>query len=293
MAFPRLNNVSFWLLPPSLILLLLSSLVENGAGTGWVRDLIVSDFECKDSILVLSSYSLILWENNYFSDYQMKFNKKFLKKFERNMIKLKNYQKSIIVGILLSDGCLELRKGWNPRLRIEHSLKNFEYVWSLFFKLSNLVNSYPLLIKRNFRNKNFFSISFKTRQLECLNEIKNLFYNPVTNKRQISLEIFHYIDYISLAYWIMGDGSKINKGGLLLCTDSFTLNEIILLINILKIKFNIEATILYRQSISPKDRKTILNEGQKIARIFINKKNFDLIREQIRPYFTPDFLYKI
>lgn len=60
MAFPRLNNVSFWLLPPSLLLLLLSALVENGAGTGWVRDLIIEDFECKYSILILSSCNIII-----------------------------------------------------------------------------------------------------------------------------------------------------------------------------------------------------------------------------------------
>lgn len=47
------------------MLLLLSALVENGAGTGWVRDLIIGDFECKDSILVLSSCNLILWDNNF------------------------------------------------------------------------------------------------------------------------------------------------------------------------------------------------------------------------------------
>ena len=61
--FPRLNNISFWLLPPSLILLLVGSLAKSGAGTGWVRDLIIKDFECKDSILILSGCNIILWNN--------------------------------------------------------------------------------------------------------------------------------------------------------------------------------------------------------------------------------------
>jgi len=40
----------------------------------------------------------------------------------------------------------------------------------------------------------------------------------------------------------MGDGSKRNKG-ITLCTDNFNIEEVILLINILIIKFNINPTI--------------------------------------------------
>ena len=75
----------------------------------------------------------------------------------------------------------------------------------------------------------------------------------------------------------MGDGSKTGGGGLILCTDSFSLKDIILLMNILKIKFDIDATIYWRYSISPKDRKTILNNNIKQGRIYINKKNYNKI----------------
>lgn len=289
MAFPRLNNVSFWLLPPSLILLLVSALIESGAGTGWVRDLITEDFECKDSILVLSSYSIILWENNYISS---NFNKKFISKEEKNRINLTSLQKSILVGVILSDGHIEKRKGWNPRLRIEHSFKNFEYVWLLFQKFLVLVSSYPLLIKRKFKNKLFFSLAFRTRQLNCLNEIWQLFYDPKTNKKVIRLELYHYIDYVALAYWIMGDGSKLGNG-ILLCTDSYSLKEVIILMNILKIKFDIDSKIQFRYSVSPIDRITLLNKGEKIARITINGSNLNKIKDKIKPFFTNDFLYKL
>ena len=40
----------------------------------------------------------------------------------------------------------------------------------------------------------------------------------------------------------MGDGSKRDKG-LILCTDNFNLQEVVLLVNILMIKFNINPTI--------------------------------------------------
>ena len=44
-----------------------------------------------------------------------------------------------------------------------------------------------------------------------------------------------------LAHWIMGDGSKRAKG-IVLCTDNFSLQEVILLANILNFKFDINPT---------------------------------------------------
>ena len=120
------------------------------------------------------------------------------------MINLTFFQKSMIVGILLSDGNIEKRKGWNPRIRIEHSFKNFNYIWFVFNELSTLINTFPLLIKRKFKSKYFYSLAFRTRQLSCLNEMYDLFYD--TNKKEkvsgayaiklIKYEIFYYINYI-------------------------------------------------------------------------------------------------
>jgi hypothetical protein len=75
----------------------------------------------------------------------------------------------------------------------------------------------------------------------------------------------------------MGDGAKRNKG-VILCTDSFSLKEIILLINILKIKFDLDCTIHY--------------DNNKY-RIFICKKSLNKIYNNILPYFDNQFLYKI
>ena len=63
--------------------------------------------------------------------------------------------------------------------------------------------------------------------------------------------------------------------------------------NILKIKFDIDSTINWRYSISSTDRKTVLNNNKKIGRIYINKLNYDKIKNKIKPYFTDDFLYKL
>jgi hypothetical protein len=75
----------------------------------------------------------------------------------------------------------------------------------------------------------------------------------------------------------MGDGAKRNKG-IVLCTDSFTLSEVILLMNILKIKFDLDCTIHI--------------DGNK-HRIYINKHSLSKIIHHIQPYFYETFLYKI
>lgn len=126
------------------------------------------------------------------------------------------------------------------------------------------------------RGKLFYSLEFQTRQLKSLNEIYNLFYIELKRKI-ITPELFHYIDYIALAHWIQGDGARRNKG-IVLCTDCFTIKEVVLLMNILNIKFNINSTIHYDNN---------------RARIFINKKELNKIKPYIKPFFVKTFLYKI
>ena len=275
--------------------MLVSSLVENGAGTGWVRYLIIKNLECKYSTKILSDKNenkieknikntkIILWETS--NDFNLN-KKKNLLKLERNMIQVSNFNESIIIGLILSDGHIEKRKGWNPRIQLEQSIKNFEYLWYVFKKFNLFNSNYPYLIRREFRTKIFYSLVFKTRQLNCFNKYYMLFYNY--NKKLIKPELYNYINYISLAHWIMGDGSKTGKG-LLLCTDSFSIKEVVILINILKIKFNIDSSIHYHTSISP-NKKIIKN---KIPRIYINENNLNKIKPFIKPYFVKSMLYKI
>ena len=295
MAFPRLNNISFWLLPPSLILLLVSSLVENGAGTGWVRYLIIKDLECKYSTKILSDENknrkknyinkneIILWETE--NNFSLNKNK-LISKLERNMIQVSNFNRSIIIGLILSDAHIEKRQNWNPRIQLEQSMKNFEYLWYVFNKFNIFNSNYPFSNKRTLRNKTFYNLIFKTRQLNCFNEYHNLFYDK--NKKLIKTELFHYIDYIALAHWIMGDGSKRGKD-LILCTDSYTIKEVVILINILKIKFNIDSYICYHISVSPNNKKI----KNRVARICINTNNLEKIKSFIKPYFVDSMLYKI
>jgi len=284
-----------------------------------VRHLIIKNFECKYSTLVLSCNNIktfnqitgfrsnsilnfinesplekkllkdiknvVLWDKPENTSFYLR---KFLFKVDRNKINITTFNKSIIIGVMLSDGYLEKRKGWNPRIRIEQSIKYIEYIWYLFNQLAVLVNSYPYMIKRNLRGKWFYSLSFKTRQLNSINEIYNLFYNG-ENKKCLNISLIHYFNYIVLAHWIMGDGSKMGKG-IILCTDSFSIVEVVLLMNILLIKYDVSSTIHYVTFVSLRGEKI---NNIKAPRIYINGKNLDKIRLYIKPYILNCFLYKI
>lgn len=314
MSFARLNNISFWLLPPALVSLLASALVENGAGTGWVRHLIIKNFECKYSTLVFSNKNNNLIKNNKFKNKEVsriylvldiiiwdnrynisKYNLKFISKIDKDNIHLTKFNKSILIGTLLSDSYIEKRNNWNPRIRFEQSIKNIDYINYLYYQLSILTSiTKPLLIKRNLRNKEHYSLSFRTRQLKCLNEIYNLFYIKDENNQNIkklNIKLFEYFDNIVLANWIMGDGSKSNSGGLILCTDSFSYYDINILINILIIKYNINPKIRYHLSYKPSDILK-LNKSLK-PRIIIYKSDYNKIKYLIRPYILNCFLYKL
>ena len=67
----------------------------------------------------------------------------------------------------------------------------------------------------------------------------------------------------------MGDGANLNKG-LVLCTDSYTLQEVVTLINVLKIKYDIDCTIQGINNNRP--------------RIYILAESMGKLRLLVKPY---------
>lgn len=58
-------------------------------------------------------------------------------------------------------------------------------------------------------------------------------------------EIYDLLSPMTLVHWIMSDGASIKNGGVLLCTDSYTISDVCKLINVLKIKFNLNCTLQF------------------------------------------------
>ena len=90
---------------------------------------------------------------------------------------------------------------------------------------------------------------------------------------------------VSLAYWIMDDGSfNKAKGYLVLCTDSYSKEDVLYLISILRDKFFLSCGL-----INHKKTKSGLNT----YRIRINKKSIPYLIQITKPYFIPSMLYKL
>lgn len=206
-----------------------------------------------------------------------KLTKGILTKKLRNMYTLNKYERSIIIGLLLSDSWLQYKLKCNPRIGLKQSIKHSEFFFKVYFELSKFMSNYPYICYNTKNGKQFISLAFNTRQLYCFNLFKDLFYLENSTKKIIKPALYNYFDEIVLAYWIMGDGSKKNKG-ITLCTDSYSYKEVTLLMNILYIKFNI-ITSIHKEKNRP--------------RIYINKKELDKIIPSIKPYFNKKFLYKL
>jgi len=126
------------------------------------------------------------------------------------------------------------------------------------------------------KNKIYYAIKFQTLSLPCFNVYRELFYNT-EGKKILPLNIEYLLTKRGLAYWIMDDGYKSGKG-LYICTESFSLNEINILINILKNKFNLECN--YHK----------VTNGYII---YIFNNSISKLIEIVKPYFIKQFYYKL
>ena len=84
---------------------------------------------------------------------------------ELKMFQLPLYQKSVIVGLLLSDGWLTYASAnnKNARLGFEQSYSRSDYVWFVFHALSHYCASFPVLKISGRGNQKFSSFKFTTR----------------------------------------------------------------------------------------------------------------------------------
>lgn len=106
-----------------------------------------------------------------------------------------------------------------------------------------LTPNYPYKTKIKQKGKIYNGLEFYTRQLKVLNELKILFYLPFSTKKTITIHLFDYLDYLALAHWIKCKGKKLKNGGKYLKTNNLNYKELIILLNILIIKFNLNPTL--------------------------------------------------
>lgn len=188
------------------------------------------------------------------------------------------YQYSTVVGLLLSDAILRVHKLPTARLIFKQSIVNFKYflfVWSI---LGCLCSSMPYLEYTKLQGKIFPTLILSTRAYASLGDLYTLFYN--NGKRVVPGDIYDLINPVSLAHLIMGDGQASTQKykGLTLCTDNFSNYDVVRLMNVLKIKY---------------DLNTSLQFAAGKPRIYFYGKEMDKLFAITYLHMAPSMMYKI
>lgn len=169
----------------------------------------------------------------------------------------------------------------NARLVFDQSKdKHSDYLYYLYNLFEPFVSTEPKLTNRKPDSRTgliYNSLIFRTFSLSCFNEYHSIFYP--NGKKIIPLNIEEYLTEIGLAFWIMDDGGKNTHGDLILHTNSYTFEEVELLISVLNNKFNLSAKIYKRST--------------KQWAILIPKKELSKVRQLVSNYIHSSMEYKI
>ena len=197
----------------------------------------------------------------------------------KKTLKFSVMQKNVLIGLLLGDGHIELAPNKkSARLKVEYSVKNSDYVEFLYQLFKNLVRMQPRTRSVKGFGRNFDRVGFTTLSLPEFLLFRNLFYKNKT--KIVPLNIEKLLTNIGLAVWFMDDGSYKSREcrGKLLCTHNFSNEEIVILCQVLKNKFDLDAI--------PRRQK----DG---TEIYIRASSYERLKTIISPFIVKSFQYKI
>ena len=201
---------------------------------------------------------------------------------------MKKTLKDMIVGNLLGDAYIG-RTGLDKAfITFEQSKKKSEYLNYLFetFKEQGLplmkdsITEYTRTDPR-YNTKNS-SLYFRTESLSEFKALADLFLNE-SGQKIIPTNIAEHFTTQSLAHWIMDDGQQVKRGGVTLCTDSFSSDEVSILRDALKTNFNLITSIHNKKG----------SNGSIYERIYINKDSLESIKPSLIPHIHDSMLYKV
>lgn len=217
--------------------------------------------------------SLVAWGQNLSATTKERFTRA-----ELGMVKLPINTRGVIVGLILSNAWLRFayKRSTNALLGFKQSLIHSEYIWFVFSLLSHYCSSYPSLKSTVIEGNRHYALEFYTRSMPCFTELYYLFYpNGV---KIIPEDIYNLLTPVALAHLIMGDGS-VKPHGLILCTDSYSLKDVVRLMNVLIIKYRLECTLRFY----PKNQ----------YRIYIKQSSMPILRSIVISFMAKSMLYKI
>ena len=117
----------------------------------------------------------------------------------------------------------QLRMPLTAPIKIEGATRAYT-----FFLLSHYCTrvAHPYIVN----SRGFIAVAFVTRTLTCFTELYNSFYE--NGKKCVPSDIYKMLTIQGLSHWICGDGTFVKGGGIYLQTQSFTVIEVVRLINV-------------------------------------------------------------
>lgn len=111
--------------------------------------------------------------------------------------------------------------------------------------------------------------------MPCFKEYQSLFY--LNKIKIVPVDIYNLLTPVALAHLVMGDGVA-KAHGLIICTDSYSVPDIVRLMNVLIIRYRLECNIRYHTPTQP--------------RIYIRQRSIVTLCEIVRPYMDKSMIIK-
>ena len=173
------------------------------------------------------------------------------KNFERKRIFIPKDLQEILIGLLLGDVCAQKRsaKG-NTNLYFEQGLLHKDYLFHLFELFKSFSGSPPKISERkpdNRTGKIYTRVQFATLTLPCFNVLYEIFYPK--GKKVVPNNIEELLTPLGLAYLLCDDGTFCKKHKYIrIATNSYTLQEVDLLLGVLRSKYNLTCYLIKERS---------------------------------------------
>ena len=216
---------------------------------------------------------LVVWGSYLSSTAGVKFSRQQL-----SMVQLPPFIKEIMVGLTLSDAWLSFsnERSKNARLGFQQSLAHFGYFWFVYIHLSHYCFSYPALNHRTRLGNSTYELVLHSRSMPCITELYDKFY--VNKEKIIPNDIYNLLTPVALAHLILGDGS-FQKHGLVICTDSYSIQYVVRLMNVLILPYELECRLR--------------NHTSTITRIYIRQKSMSKLKWIVEQDMHISMMYKI
>lgn len=206
----------------------------------------------------------------------------------RNM-PLPQLHKDVIIGAILGDGSFKRSEGW-ATLLFGQGTPNKEYLYYLFDILKEGAKPTHLEEPKEYKyrdgryDKEYSSYQFWIRG-EFLLPFYELFLDSTVKAGKVVKIVPSCMEELLtpgvLAFWLQDDGQFVQRGGVTLCTDNFTYEEVLLLKSILENKYGLACTIHNK------------NVVKGYYRIYISGKSIQKLQALVSSYFHGSMLYKI